>query len=459
MKKVFGIREVLSHGLCVGCGACAVVSPTIKLSRDRYGAMQAELPESLDANELDRASSVCPFSDHAPNEDSIAGEVWPEVPLLDSRIGRYIDLFAGRVNQPAYLMGSSSGGLTSWLCAELLSRDLIDGVVHVGSTRGSNDGLYEYQVSYSLEELKLRRKSQYYSVSADSVLQKIRGDGRRYAFVGVPCFVKSVRAVTKNDERLKEQIKFLIGLVCGHMKTSAFAELMAWQVGVKPNELAAVDFRVKNPEQSASRYDFTAVSVSGEHAKRRSNQLVGGNWGHATMQLNACNFCDDIFAETADVAFGDAWIPKYESAWQGTNVVVSRNGVVSKILQEGRSDSRIFLEESSANEIASSQDGNFRHRREGLALRLADDDEATRPRPKKRVDASASALNQKRKAIVRLRREMGNISHQLFFEAKTGGSLSIYTDGMRECSEKMDKLSKRSLFARISKRLVRVFGL
>lgn len=39
----------------------------------------------------------------------------------------------------------------------------------------------------------------------------------------------------------------------------------------------------------------------------------------------ACDFCDDVFAETADIALGDAWLPEYVQDGNGTNVVVTRN--------------------------------------------------------------------------------------------------------------------------------------
>ena len=52
------------------------------------------------------------------------------------------------------------------------------------------------------------------------------------------------------------------------------------------------------------------------------------------FQVNACNYCDDIFAETADVAFGDGWLPEYKMDWQGTNVVVSRHPDIDEIIAD-----------------------------------------------------------------------------------------------------------------------------
>lgn len=421
--------------------------------------MQAVLPEELDDVSLNLASVVCPFSDESPNEDFHTKSLWADLPHVDKKIGHYMGLFAGRFNTKEYLLDSSSGGLTSWVCCQLLRRGHIDGVVHVGPAADARHGLYDFQISRTLDELKSRRKSQYYSVSAHEVLKGIRGDGLRYAFVGVPCFIKAVRNIAREDSVLNKQIAFALGLVCGHLKSSAFAELMAWQVGVPPDRLASVDFRVKDSGKPASRYSFAASSVDGKRRQRTSNQLVGGNWGHATMQLNACNYCDDIFAELADVTFGDAWIPRYESEWLGTNIVVSRSLLISEILNDASKSGEVKLDHVSVDELVQSQEGNFRHRREGLALRLADDDAAGLHRPEKRVSANGEELSENRREIVRLRRAMGQASHELFLYAKNLGSVRPYLRGIGKFTSRMDALTKPPVTLRAVRKVMRMLGL
>ena len=82
----------------------------------------------------------------------------------------------------------------------------------------------------------------------------------------------------------RASIRYFVGLVCGHMKTRFFAESLAWQVGIAPHELAAVDFRIKNPDRKASDYDFGALrSGANDYVQRRTQALVGGNWGHGAF--------------------------------------------------------------------------------------------------------------------------------------------------------------------------------
>jgi hypothetical protein len=90
------------------------------------------------------------------------------------------------------------------------------------------------------------------------------------------------------------------------------------------------------------------------------------------FQLNAWNYCDDIFAETADVVIGDAWLPEYRTDWRGTNVVVIRNRLIEEILLKAVDCGDIALDKLTVDRVSSSQDANFKHRRDGLSVRLAD---------------------------------------------------------------------------------------
>lgn len=59
------------------------------------------------------------------------------------------------------------------------------------------------------------------------------------------------------------------------MKSRHFGESMAWQLGIIPDDIAAVDFRVINKGQPASDYDFGAQSrADGAWRYRRTQDLV-----------------------------------------------------------------------------------------------------------------------------------------------------------------------------------------
>ncbi len=448
------IRKVVDNDMCVGCGACAVATRgAIEMRRGRHGFYVAELAHAAD-DVLAAASRVCPFAHEAADEDAIAARVIEDMPFSDPRLGKYLSIHAGRVAADAYLNDSSSGGMTSWLAGRLLEEGLVDGVIHVG--RG-DDELFSYSVSRSLDEIRTRRKSAYYSTSFAAAVEAIRGDGLRYAFIGVPCFVRAARLACLEDPALARQLRYFIGLVCGHLKSAAFAEFLAWQCGVAPDEVKAVDFRVKAPGRDAGRYDF-AVQRKGasDWITRPTFTLQGGNWGHGMFQLNACNYCDDIFAETADVVFGDAWLPEYRADWRGTNIALTRNATIARLLAEGRQRGELVLDALAPERAAESQGGNFRHRREGLAVRLADDRRAGRWVPLKRVAPGSVPLGRRRKALVRQRRAISEASHRLFAEARAAASLEQFVAAVQPLVARYDRLNGPGLLARLRARLRRL---
>lgn len=426
--EFFTIDDVVERRMCVGCGVCEVATRgSVFVSLNQVGKWNVDLRRA-DAPSVSLASSVCPFSDYADNEDAVGARIWPTLPA-DPRVGRWRDIWAGRIADNEKILGSSSGGLTTYVLEQLLARQVVDAVIHVGRAA---EGHFEYQISSTIAEVNARRKSDYTAVTLASVLESVRGDNRRFALVGLPCFIRGARLLAQRDAQIDARLTTFVGLVCGHLKTRFFAESLAWQAGVNPQDLGSFDFRVKEIDRPSSRYSYSATRRStGEVTTRRMAEALDGSWGHGAFQPAACNFCDDIFAETADVVFGDAWLPRYTSDWRGTNIVLSRSGIISDILTQGATSGDIELEALTLDEVAESQAGNFRHRRDGLRVRLHDDQEAGLRTPRKRVSPGVDHVTSTRVRLVRKRRALSAASLELFAEAKRRDDLSLYLEPMR----------------------------
>jgi len=448
------IESVVANDMCVGCGGCEVATDgRIPVQIMPRGYYQADL-SSASASDLALGSQVCPFTDESRDEDAIATDHYADLPV-DPGAGRFRRAFAGRINSDDELPNSSSGGLTTWIVLELLRVGAVDGVIHVGS---GDSSLFEYTVSRSAEDVLAGRKSKYHPATFAQALREVRGDGLRYAFVGIPCAVKGVRLVTEQDPVIREQLKFFVGIVCGHMKSAAYAESFAWQLGVEPSNLETVDFRIKDPELTSRQYSFGAQAAdTGEWVEKQTLSLVGGSWGHAVFQLNACNYCDDIFAETADVVVGDAWLAKYEIDWRGTNVVMTRNAYIDELLRDGAARGEFSADELDVDDVVKTQAGNFRHRREGLAVRLADDEAAGRWAPKKRVEPSYEGVSDERIELIRNRRELSERSHPAFARAKAADDLDVYLNEIRPLIENYQQRTKMPFTTRVRNKLKREF--
>lgn len=456
---VHRIEETVARDICIGCGVCgAATQGAIPIRLSTHGLYKADL-SGVNNENLRVGSRVCPFSDESPNEDFLGAPHESDSTIRDSKLGPFMSTFAGRVNDDQYLKGSSSGGLTSWVVDQLIRQGHADAVIKVGRPGPSESELFGYS-SADKDKALDSRKSHYYASTLSDALSQIRNDDRRFILLGVPCFIRAARALCKEQPEYSKKLVFFIGLVCGHYKTQSFAESLAWQMGVHPNDLEDVDFRVKNFDRPSSDYDFGAKSrTSDEWSFARTGSLVGGNWGYNAFQPEACNFCDDVVGETADASFGDAWLPQYTADSRGTNVVISRSELIDQVLLGGLNQGDIHLEALTADDAIKSQAGGFRHRREGLAVRLADDISQGLSVPKKRVEPDSKIVPLNRRLLIRQRRHMAKRSQVLFEDALRRNDLSVFLEGMnREISRyrKIDAMNLKKLPARLKVRLMRL---
>jgi coenzyme F420-reducing hydrogenase beta subunit len=437
------LSRVVDGGYCIGCGACAA-RPTgaVRMTMDPQGRFRAQA--SGDAP--DDFAGVCPFSGSSENEDTIGERRFGNIPRHPD-VGRHLACYAGHVANESGRANGSSGGLTTWLLTELLEERIVDGVIHVAPDDGER--LFRYVVSTSAAEVAAGAKSRYYPVEMSDVLATLRDRPGRYAIVGVPCFIKAVNLLKAADPLLDKRLVVTVGIFCGHLKSARFAEYLAAQAGIEAADLKAVNFRHKYPEGLASTYGVEFERANGERTDRPMSGIFGNNWSYGFFKYDACNACDDVTAETADVAFGDAWLPAYVIDPSGTNVVVARRPELVALLEAGRAEGRIVLDHLDADTVALSQKGGLRDRREGLAYRLALKDKAGAWRPDKRV-APSMDLPAKRAEIYKLRLRITAATHTAWARARQSGGVAAFEAEIRPLTAAYDALYQPTSLQRMA---------
>nr|WP_085939135.1 Coenzyme F420 hydrogenase/dehydrogenase, beta subunit C-terminal domain [Sinorhizobium sojae] len=406
-------------GLCIGCGACVAQSGkgTARMRFDRFGQL-----EPIVSGEGDGGSAfaqICPFSPSSINEDAIAAERFASSGQIDTRIGRYEACYVGHVREGRFRAEGSSGGMANWTAVELLNERLVDGVAHVVPSCGESVGhpFFRYQISREPEDVRKGAKSRYYPVELSGVIEEIRRHPGRYAVVGIPCFVKAMHLLSRQDPVLRERLAFTLGLFCGHMKSSRFVESFAWQTGERIEAVGGVDYRLKDESRPANWYTAHLSMRDGSSRSRDWWHLVDGDWGAGFFQNSACNFCDDVVGETADISFGDAWVEPYASDGRGTNVVVVRSPELHRLIGRAMAEGRLELREVDSAFVVRTQAAGFRQRREGLAFRLSWPRRGVRPL--KRIPPKFTGLPPRRMLIYWLRSVISAHSHHVFWCART----------------------------------------
>lgn len=421
------LKKIIDGGYCIGCGACSVAThDRIEMVEDACLQYQAKLPVAMDPGELESALAVCPFSNSGLNEDQISEKVFdPGKGQVGDVIGYYQSLYAGHVTNDGWREKVTSGGIITWTLTQLLERGLVDGVIHI--KRCTRTGtLFEYGISRTADEVLDGAKSRYYPIEISQVMEFVRKNEGRYVFVGLPCFNKAVRNLCLQDPVLNERIVYFVGLVCGHLKSKAYAEMLAWRAGIDPKKLAYVDFRWKLPDRPADHYGVRVEDVDGNSKVLVARETPGTNWGLGFFKYEACDYCDDIFSETADIAVGDAWLKQYTADSKGNSVVVVRSQEMQKIINDGLAQGALQFDSLTPEEALMSQGGGFRHRRTGLGDRLFLKQKRSEWVPKKRVDPVTTGIPFMRKIVYRYRMFLREQSAVAWRKSRERGDYAIF---------------------------------
>lgn len=459
------VSTVVEGGYCIGCGVCAALPHSaLTIQLDDFGRYTATLQDSGEKTQAHQASvpylSTCPFAEGSENEDDIARGIFGDQCTYHDRIGYYLETYAGYVVEGDFRDKGSSGGMGTWIVAELFRQNHIDYVVHVHQQSAeSGKQLFNFHISSDFDEIRHGAKSRYYPVELSEVIQTIREQPGRYAIVGVPCFIKAIRLLAKVDTVICDRITFCIGLVCGHLKSTRFADMFAWQCGISPGQLQSINFRKKLPGRNANRYGVEVVGMhNGQQVTvtKPNNEFFGFLWGHGFFKYQACDFCDDVLAETADMTVGDAWLPQYVEDSQGTNVLVVRHPLLQQLLQQGQATGRLQLDLITAQQVEQSQDAGLRHRREGLAYRLHLKDQAQEWRPQKRVQPAKMRLQPKFRQVHQVRMALAKASHHAFALAIEKKDFSLFKQAMEPKIKEYNSARKPYIWQRLWKKIMSI---
>lgn len=328
---------------------------------------------------------VCPFNpderDPARNEDGLGQRFLPEATHSDPQLGRYIGLYAGHASQ--HRLNASSGGLATHVFDALLRGKWVEHIVSVGPSE-TEDSHYTYVVTSQAADLPNVAKTKYYPVTLAEALMQIRQLPGRVAVSGVACFVKALRLAQTEDPALKEKIPFVVGIICGGVKSSFFTDYLATKAGASLGHVGSPDYRVKNERSSAGDYAFSCTDLRVNTQKSVRMQSLGDMWGTGLFKANACDFCDDVMTELADISLGDAWIQPFSRDGRGNSVIVTRSNLAETLMREGMQSGALALSALSQETMVSSQQGSFNHRHDGLYARVQARIRRRLPTPAKR---------------------------------------------------------------------------
>lgn len=360
------ISKVVGNDLCIGCGLCAALCPqnALAMQWNRYGEYNpVEISPCI--TECGLCLKVCPFTDSGENEDTIGKRLYGEIPGIHHlpETGYYLASYVGYSEK--HRLTSASGGIATWLLEALLVEGVVDHAICVAPT-GDPDRLFSFQVFDTPEEVRTGAGSAYYPVEMSGVIRHVLNYPGRYVITGLPCFIKAIRLAQHRNKKLQECIVVTVGLVCGQMKSTHFTDYMAALAGVQ-GKVMSVRYRGKSPDQPVNNFHYLFKTCEGDEKKIFLRDGISEAWTNRWFTPNACNYCDDVFAECADVVCMDAWLPEYSRESEGTSLVLARSPQVRDIIERGQG---IHAEAILVQKLVQSQAGVVTIKRRQLAYRM-----------------------------------------------------------------------------------------
>lgn len=356
----------IPHEICVGCGACVATCPMQHLTIDynEFNLLEVKQNNNACSDKCSICTDICPFSNGSCNEDILGQDLFSHINGIkfNTTCGYYLNSYVGFHPNQELRMNSASGGITSMLLAHLLDTNKVDVAIVAGRKEGEKPYYTSTLVRNSKEVYQCSR-SAYYAIHIGETLRKVITDKSitSVAIVALPCLCKAIRNACKKNAILRKKVKFVIGIVCGQQKSHNFAEYLGKKNGLE--NLTYIDFRTK--ESGRPNGNFGVKLKTTKIEKEITFSDFSDEWSSKFFTIKACNYCDDIFAETADIVVMDAWLPEYKNSDKGETLIITRNAELDSFIT-----SITEVQEIDVNRVLQSQSTVIKNKRSAITLAL-----------------------------------------------------------------------------------------
>ena len=338
------LDEIVTNGLCVGCGLCESLAPkAIEMTLTAGGQYRPKVVDTLADNALDRIKMVCPgilVNGPLPVAGRNMHTIWGPIESLS----------LGWSSDEQVRHRAAAGGALSALGMYLLRTGKVDRVLHVKTSR-EDPTLTDAQVSATEEEVLSGSQSRYGPAPVLRHVHALLDAGHVMAVIAKPCDVAAIRNLANIDARVQRQIPYCLSIFCGGVPSNNTARTIVDYHGVAHDDVAEFRFRgngwpgpthvqTKAGESFDMSYDETWFSP---HVPWRYD-----------IQFR-CKICPDAIGELADVACPDGWVMKDGKAIHaeapGQNLFVARTVRGAELVAAAEKDGAIELHPFTIDEL------------------------------------------------------------------------------------------------------------
>lgn len=253
-------------------------------------------------------------------------------------------LFAHSSNDVIRFQASSGGFVKSFL-VYLLESLTVDFVIVTRTGDSSNPLLPETIITNSREDILSTRTNSVYAANNPFPKLKELAYNKRYAFVGLPCQVKNLRALQERGKH--RNVVIIISLFCDHTPNIEFTKGILQKLDVKEHDVRQIEYR-----GSGWPGGFTAYLKNGQ---KRFIALSDYWFDNLNNGPEACKYCSEI-AQDCDIYVGDPWNLHLERTdSRGTSLVICRTREASRLVKRAAKLGHITVNKCSKEQLIQSQ--------------------------------------------------------------------------------------------------------
>jgi coenzyme F420 hydrogenase subunit beta len=262
----------------------------------------------------------------------------------------------------------SSGGAAGALLIKLIADHQIDGAV-VTVPKQNECFVCQTVLAKTPARIKDSQGSKYTQVDYAHGLRELKAAKQgRYAVVGLPCHLASIRKWMVEETSIRSKIFLLIGLFCGRGATVDFARYGAICQGIRPKDIYRIDYRCGSWNQFGFRYS----GAFGEKWIQFSGTPIGLTWTTYLFCPSRCLSCGNGFATGADIALGDAWNLSGVDSPSGTSLIIAHTQAGHDVVKRAVDEGVLDLTQVGSEDVLKSQSSivSFKYRTLNSRMRI-----------------------------------------------------------------------------------------
>ena len=320
------IDDVVKSGLCIGCGICAYSDAVGKTQYSDKRAQNVPVITKNNKND-DLAFALCPGKGYNIIDDS---ERLYSPAKYDMELGYSYNQYAAFSNDMEVLANASSGGVMTQIALFLLDRQIVDRVLTTHFTY-TPEPRTVCILATCKDDILRSQGSKYCPVDLSTAVREIKRSNYRVAIIGTPCQIAGIRNIQKQDPSFRDKVTITIANFCGGIKSYDNISLLAKRKGINPASIDFFRFRGNGQPGSMLIKDNLGRAVEVPYPS-----YVGLNGLSKHLR---CHLCVDATGELADIACGDAWLPRFLNSPHPWSIIITRNksadGVIAAMIQDG----------------------------------------------------------------------------------------------------------------------------